>query len=442
MSDTVIRVENLSKSYTISHQTGERYTALRDVLANGVKSVASSVWRVAGSRSPHVTRHSPPTTEEFWALNDVSFEVKQGERVGIIGRNGAGKSTLLKILSRITEPTKGRIHIKGRVASLLEVGTGFHPELTGRENIYLNGAILGMSREEIRRKFDEIVAFAGTEKFLDTPVKRYSSGMSVRLAFAVAAHLEPETLLVDEVLAVGDASFQKKCMGKMNDVAKKGRTVLFVSHNMGAINALCPRTIYLSQGCTAYDGDSQQAISTYLKTAQERTVSNLSERKDRIGTGTIRFTDTWIEDSQGDQVDTVLSGDNIKIVVEYNSSQKNSHSLSIALALKNSFGDQLSDVRNEDSGFYWYNTPEKGRIYCTLKQLPLNSGFYTYNIFCQVNGIITDWVQDAGGFTVEVGDFFGSGKLPDREQGQFLFKNEWELKPTDSNISISNTSIE
>ena len=245
MSDTVIQVENLGKKYIIGHQQPDRssrYVALRDVLAEGARSLGQRL------RQPFAPVENPQR-EEFWALKDVSFEVKQGECVGIIGRNGAGKSTLLKILSRITEPTEGRVKIRGRVASLLEVGTGFHPELTGRENIYLNGAILGMIRSEIRRKFDEIVDFAEVEKFLDTPVKHYSSGMYVRLAFAVAAHLEPEILVVDEVLAVGDAAFQKKCLGKMGDVAEKeGRTVLFVSHNMVLVSSLCNRGLLLSNG--------------------------------------------------------------------------------------------------------------------------------------------------------------------------------------------------
>ncbi len=257
MSDTVIRVDNIGKKYILGHQKQERYTALRDVIANRVKTVGRKLLNPAGKRM------ADPTIEEFWALKDVSFEIKQGDRVGIIGRNGAGKSTLLKILSRITEPTKGRIQIKGRVASLLEVGTGFHPELTGRENIFLNGAILGMSKAEIKRKFDEIVDFAEVEKFLDTPVKRYSSGMYVRLAFAVAAHLEPEILIVDEVLAVGDATFQKKCLGKMEDVGKQGRTVLFVSHNMQAIRRLCSKAVYLERGVTKEVNSVEDAIQRY-----------------------------------------------------------------------------------------------------------------------------------------------------------------------------------
>ena len=264
---TVITVENLGKKYTISHQQREEYSSLREVITNGAKSLGKKLFNpFHRTLIPHPLGPSIGSSpliaplEDFWALHDVSFEVKQGDRIGIIGRNGAGKSTLLKILSRITEPTNGRIRIKGRVASLLEVGTGFHPELTGRENIYLNGAILGMHRDEIRRKFDEIVDFAEIEKFLDTPVKRYSSGMYVRLAFAVAAHLEPEILIVDEVLAVGDAQFQKKCLGKLQEVGNEGRTVLFVSHNMQAIKQLCSRAILLRSGVMLLDDEPSKVI--------------------------------------------------------------------------------------------------------------------------------------------------------------------------------------
>lgn len=259
----VIRVENLSKKYILSHQKRERYTTLRDALARGAKCFAERLFH--GYTRPKTNAER----EEFWALKDVGFDIQQGDRVGIIGRNGAGKSTLLKILSRITEPTSGRISITGRVASLLEVGTGFHPELTGRENIFLNGAILGMSRAEISKKFDEIVAFAEVEKFLDTPVKRYSSGMYVRLAFAVAAHLEPEILIVDEVLAVGDTQFQKKCLGKMESVSKEGRTILFVSHNMGAVKSLCTRAIMLNQGRIMLDADVAATVERYLSTGHD-----------------------------------------------------------------------------------------------------------------------------------------------------------------------------
>ncbi|KAB0664859.1 ABC transporter ATP-binding protein [Oryzomonas japonica] len=268
---TVITVENLGKKYLLRHQSGKQpYVALRDVLSDGVRNLGRKLL----GRSNATERGAEQ--EEFWAIKDVSFEVKQGDRIGIIGRNGAGKSTLLKILSRITEPTTGSIRIKGRVASLLEVGTGFHPELTGRENIYLNGAILGMGRAEIKKKFDEIVDFAEIEKFLDTPVKRYSSGMYVRLAFAVAAHLEPEILVVDEVLAVGDAQFQKKCLGKMEDVsAKEGRTVLFVSHNMGAINKLCNDSIWIHHGRIHGFGNSSDVIRVYNASVAGETQTQL-----------------------------------------------------------------------------------------------------------------------------------------------------------------------
>jgi lipopolysaccharide transport system ATP-binding protein len=263
MSDTIIVAENLSKSYLVGHQSKrESYTALRDIITREARNFAyKGLDFVRGRQIVHGDE-----VEEFWALRDVSFEVKQGEVLGVIGRNGAGKSTLLKILSRITEPSRGRAILRGRVASLLEVGTGFHPELTGRENVFLNGAILGMRNAEIKSKLDEIVAFADVERFLDTPVKRYSSGMYVRLAFSIAAHLEPDILVVDEVLAVGDADFQKKCLGKMQDVAsKRGRTILFVSHNMAAISQLCDRTLLCNRGSLVCDGRTHEVIARYMQ---------------------------------------------------------------------------------------------------------------------------------------------------------------------------------
>ena len=261
MNDVVIHAEGLGKSYLIGHQAnGKQNTTFRDAMTRGVQGFVRSTRDMMRGRQ----LVSGDVTEEYWALKDVNFEIKRGDVVGIIGRNGAGKSTLLKIISRITEPTQGRVTLKGRIASLLEVGTGFHPELSGRENIFLNGAILGMSKAEISRKFDEIVAFAEVDKFLDTPVKHYSSGMYVRLAFAVAAHLEPEILIIDEVLAVGDAEFQKKCLGKMGEVAGQGRTVLFVSHNIAAINELTSTGILLSGGTLAFKGPSSRATELYL----------------------------------------------------------------------------------------------------------------------------------------------------------------------------------
>src|SRR3989454_170633 len=268
MSEVVIRAENLGRKYVIGHQAEDgRYVALRNVLMHNVRGM----WQKTKDLVRGEAIVQGDSVEKIWALRDINFEIRQGEVVGIIGHNGSGKSTLLKILSRITEPTEGRVSIRGRVSSLLEVGTGFHPELTGRENIFLNGAILGMTRAEIKKKFDEIVAFAEIEKFLDTPVKRYSSGMYVRLAFAVAAHLEPEILVVDEVLAVGDAEFQKKCLGKMQDVsAKEGRTVLFVSHNLAAITELCERAIWLDKGAINFEGLSRAVVARYLHTSRAK----------------------------------------------------------------------------------------------------------------------------------------------------------------------------
>jgi lipopolysaccharide transport system ATP-binding protein len=296
MSETVISIENVGKKYTLRHKkSGEAYTTLRDVIARRASAPFKVIARkLSGKNRSNVS--DPPNSsyprnsvENFWALKDVSLEVKRGDVLGVIGRNGAGKSTLLKILSRITEPTEGRITIRGRVASLLEVGTGFHPELTGRENVYLNGAILGMSRAEIKAKFDEIIAFAAVEQFLDTPVKRYSSGMYVRLAFAVAAHLEPEILIVDEVLAVGDAEFQKKCLGKMQDVATSGRTVLFVSHNMQAISVLCNRGMFLRSGSLEYVGSAKDAIDRYISSYANGNGQEDSPDR-RYGSGEYRYT--------------------------------------------------------------------------------------------------------------------------------------------------------
>jgi lipopolysaccharide transport system ATP-binding protein len=309
---TVIRVEHLSKSYIIRHQGQSGYVALRDVIADKVKGTFIKTKNLVTNK-PVIEK---PSKEEFWALNDVNFEVAQGERIGIIGRNGAGKSTLLKVLSRITDPTLGRISIKGRIASLLEVGTGFHPELTGRENIYLNGAILGMHRTEIKNKFDEIVSFAEIGKFLDTPVKRYSSGMYVRLAFAVAANLESEILVVDEVLAVGDADFQRKCLGKMGDVSREeGRTVLFVSHNMAAISKLCNKGILLSNGQIVEDSSIESVVDSYISTSFQNDFFVLKNRQPEKE---VFFEKIYLSRDRNKPINTFSYSDNIYCIFELN----------------------------------------------------------------------------------------------------------------------------
>ncbi|OAH98853.1 hypothetical protein A1353_21760 [Methylomonas methanica] len=318
---TAIKVENLGKKYIIQHQEQSRYqyNSLGESLSRGIKSLGKNLLH------PFHSNTKTESAEEFWALKDINFEIKQGDRVGIIGRNGAGKSTLLKILSRITHPSTGRITINGRVSSLLEVGTGFHPELTGRENIFLNGAILGMHKKEIQRKFDEIVDFAEVEKFLDTPVKHYSSGMYVRLAFAVAAHLEPEILIVDEVLAVGDMQFQKKCMGKIDDMGINGRTILFVSHNMQAIQQLCNRAFVIKNGRKAIDENSSRSVEFYLQDglAQANTRSKLTQIIANLPQDPVfRLLNVDISQNNSSFCSSIENGKPVDISIEYQVIQK------------------------------------------------------------------------------------------------------------------------
>jgi len=394
MSDTVIRVENLSKKYRISRQAErQQYVSLRDVLSEKFKNLFRNRQKEPGKSN---------SFEDFWALEDVSFEVKRGEVAGIIGRNGAGKSTLLKILSRITEPTRGRVRLRGRVASLLEVGTGFHPELTGRENIFLNGAILGMHQIEIKRKFDEIVAFAEVEKFLDTPVKRYSSGMYVRLAFAVAAHLEPEILIVDEVLAVGDAQFQKKCLGKMQDVSsKEGRTVLFVSHNMQAVVTLCGTAVWLSSGKLVAVGESRRLVEKYIKTnaADEPDTSVPLAEKTRTGSAAARFTNLTVVPlgSSGGQIEHILTGGSLQLDLEINAVKK-IKDVNVAITIYDSNNYRIIDVNTALKGdFLSLSNGEKANIRFVLHELLLKPGRYSIELWLGRGGAEDiDFVRNAG----------------------------------------------
>jgi lipopolysaccharide transport system ATP-binding protein len=384
MSDIAIRAEGLGKLYRLGPR--ERYKTLRDTLTD----VASAPFRAFKSIGRSTQSNALPNNF-IWALEDVSFEVKQGESVGIIGRNGAGKSTLLKILARITEPTEGYAEIHGRIGSLLEVGTGFHPELTGRENIYLSGAILGMKKREIDSKFDEIVAFAEVEKFIDTPVKHYSSGMYLRLAFAVAAHLEPEILLIDEVLAVGDVAFQKKCLGKMDEVTKGGRTVLFVSHNLASVANLCPRALLLVEGKKWSDGASEQVISEYVALSKqsqgERIWDNIHNAP---GTENIRLHAVRIVSGEQVTADVDIQQD-VHIVVEF-WNFKPGAKLSTAVHLLDKMGVTVLATWNAHSANLviddWYDKPHPVGLYrsvCTLPANFLNEGMYAVSVF-----ILTD----------------------------------------------------
>ncbi|HAJ60074.1 MAG TPA: ABC transporter ATP-binding protein [Cyanobacteria bacterium UBA8543] len=438
MSDIIIRVENLGKKYVIGHQKRERYTALRDVIANGAKSLGRQI------RWPFGKKSLDQAVEEFWALKDVSFEVKQGDRVAIIGRNGAGKSTFLKILSRITEPTLGRVAIKGRVASLLEVGTGFHPELTGRENIYLNGAILGMSKAEIKRKFDEIVAFAEVEKFLDTPVKHYSSGMYVRLAFAVAAHLEPEILIVDEVLAVGDAQFQQKCLGKMEAVGKEGRTVLFVSHNMAAVENLCQRAMVLHQGKVQYIGSQTEAITQYLRSFSNSAVS-LCDRKDRQGSGEVRVVAIELRDEKGNILNAVKSGQTIDIYLYFkNYSDANLSNILVGLLVSTQLEFPVFLQHNRLTQESFGTLPSCGAFVCRINRLPLTPATYKimYSVMANngLDGTYIDAIEDAIELTVIDGDFYGSGEVPKSIFGVCLVDANWRIEPEKINTNSSQFS--
>ena len=396
MSQPVIKVENLGKKYVLGQQKREQYTALRDVIANGAKSLIQKI-----TNSPSSVNHH---REEFWALNDISFAINPGDRLGIIGRNGSGKSTLLKILSRITEPTTGRIKIKGRVASLLEVGTGFHPELTGRENIFLNGAILGMGKTEIKHKFDEIVAFAEIEKFLDTPVKRYSSGMYVRLAFAVAAHLEPEILIVDEVLAVGDSAFQKKCLSKMETAGKQGQTILFVSHNMGIVQNLCNRGILLQRGNIVADTSIENTISFYLQSIEQSDSDNLLDRLERSGQGQAQLAKIKIL-SECQETSTLVTGRSAHFLFEITNLLPR---LSCMFTIYDQLGTAIVNFNSEQCSSQDLTNSEIGaKFICEIEQLPLMPGQYRLNVLIKGDGVIQDHLEGAAWFDVEPGAMQG-----------------------------------
>ncbi len=419
MSDIAIRVENISKRYRLGER--EPYKLLREVVS-----------RAAAAPLGWMRRNGQPgagdSTGYFWALDNVSFEIKQGQAVGIIGRNGAGKSTLLKILSRITRPTRGQAQIYGRVGSLLEVGTGFHPELTGRENIYLNGAILGMKRIEIERKFDEIVAFAEIEKFLDTPVKRYSSGMYVRLAFAVAAHLEPEILLVDEVLAVGDAQFQRKCLGKMGEVTKTGRCVLFVSHNMSAVQQLCNKAILIKCGEIVRSGPPDNVIPDYLSDAFNMNSGeyDLSNHPARMSKFKPLIRKAILYNHHGVSTNSFFPDECIFIDIEINLQSKIKEPR-IAIAIEDSYGRRITTL----ASYFNQTLPdisEYCRARCYLSELDLGSGRYllSFSIATKADGLL-DSIDNAAWFDVIWNNNYGNGEVYNSVYGPVIRSSKWEI---------------
>lgn len=411
MSKTAIKVNGVFKEYRLG------------VFGTGMLSNDLKKWwyKVRGKENPFslVTEENDRTKaadqQTVWALQDINFEVQKGEIVGIIGRNGAGKSTLLKVLSQVTPPTKGTIHAKGRIASLLEVGTGMHPELTGRDNIYLNGSILGMSKEEIAKKLDEIVEFSGCAKYIDTPLKRYSSGMKVRLGFAVAAFLEPEILIVDEVLAVGDAEFQKKAIGKIQDVQKgEGRTVLFVSHNMGAIKALCHRALVIEKGRLAFDGEVDQAIKVYLSQVSVEDIA-LKDRSDRLGNGHLFFTSIQFCDKHGQACTEIMSGEEATVKVNFNLNQDlDETKIQLAMNICDIYNNVVLSFNSDEMGFSLKNHVPGERLELHIPSLDLRGGNYSISLFSSYGGRrnedLLDVIEQTIRFSVHPSDFWNVGK--------------------------------
>ncbi|MDB6058742.1 MAG: transporter, ATP-binding protein [Verrucomicrobiales bacterium] len=409
MAQSIISARNISKRYRLG---ATHHDTLRDRITYSLRSVASG----GGDEKT--------SDEMLWALEDVSFDVDQGDVVGVVGRNGAGKSTLLKILSRITEPTSGELPVRGRLASLVEVGTGFHPELTGRENIFLNGAILGMKQSEVRNKFDAIVAFSEVEKFLDTPIKRYSSGMYVRLAFAVAAHLEPEILVVDEVLAVGDAQFQSKCLGKMGEVAREGRTVLFVSHNMAAVSALCRKGILLEGGRLTKAGPIEEIVSAYVTNTGKG--AHQFTAKTRAGSGLVRVTNFEVSSTRGPNV--VVCGAKMVFTISYEA-EKADLPIQFVVGVFDAFNVRVLYLDSQVDSTLPPNFTRRGKVRLEFgEEFSLNPGRFSINIGARVRGELVDHIKQAMVFDVQEGNFFGNGRMAS-DKGTILYRNQWQFEP-------------
>jgi lipopolysaccharide transport system ATP-binding protein len=419
----ILEIRGISKEYKLGEQRSRRTDNFRELIQ---RSVSGPFSRLMGAkREPNVQLQS------FWALKNVSFDIHQGDVIGIIGRNGAGKSTLLKVLSRITSPTKGIVTVRGRLASLLEVGTGFHPELTGRENIFLNGAILGMRKAEIKRHFDEIVDFAEVEQFLDTPVKHYSSGMYVRLAFAVAAHLNPEILVIDEVLAVGDVAFQKKCLGKMGEVSRGGRTVLFVSHNMAAVENLCSRAVVLHLGELEFDGTSKDAIQYYLNSLSTQSGTGHIVELDGVGARVSRQ-GPWLKTLEfltGDDeplIEGLPMGSRLKLRVHFDLPKATSN-FNLGLGFNNTYGQRIFTAHTWFEPDRWEAECQGPQVIsCDIPSFPLVAGEYSVKVWLEVNSSEADSIEDAAKFRVLDSDFYGTGRMP--FNGTFALEHHWRLE--------------
>ncbi len=425
MAKSIIQVSHLSKKFKLG--SIQPYLTFRDSLISIIRNPLNFF-------KPAKIPEDKLGENEFWALKDVSFEIHQGEVVGIIGRNGAGKSTLLKLLSRITIPTKGEIKLAGRVGSLLEVGTGFHPELTGRENIFLNGTILGMKRAEIKKRLNEIVEFAEVEKFIDTPVKYYSSGMYTRLAFSVGAFLETEILVIDEILAVGDSAFQKKCIEKMKDITETtGRTIIIVSHNMLTIQKLCTKCIFLDKGEIKKIGKTEEVIQSYLNEVEFTNKLALVDRKDRLGNGGLRVSSISFKDKNGTDISHIKAGDDIQIWVEYKLTDIKIHNIEFSFDI-DSFYNQYRIASISNKIINQRISTRERIIKINLPKVSLNTGKYQYTIIMlSEGGDILDWVQQAGIFEVEYGDYYHTGNLPTADHGSLLLNYSINDKKSTSN---------
>jgi lipopolysaccharide transport system ATP-binding protein len=421
--DVSVRVEALSKRYRIGGQLNPDEALVSAV----VRQLAAPLRNYRRLRD--LRRFDDKTGDEnvVWALNDVSFELGPGDILGVVGRNGAGKSTLLKVLARITEPTTGRVDLRGRVASLLEVGTGFHPDLTGRENVFLNGTMLGMSRREVAARLEEILEFAEIRKFADTPVKRYSSGMYVRLAFSVAAHLDPDVLIADEVLAVGDAEFQRKSLGEMRGVAEGGRTVIFVSHNHALVSSLCNRAIWLERGTLMAAGEVDGVIAQYAASQETSGTGGVTHRTDRKGNGRVRITETFVRQPGGAPTSAISAGVPIEIVVRYEG-ERDVAQLTVAVTIETLLRDRIATLSNVLSGDEIVGVPAVGDLVCGLDGLPLNEGDYMLTVRLEVEGRTADWIADTSRFHVNPVGFYETRAVPGPRSGALLLNHRWRLE--------------